>query len=80
MYFCKWDLCKQKISFQTVPISSAELLHYQKVFIIPSPTTQSAVREPKARAGEGTNLDMRGILLHAWWLGRKNFAVFTVYI
>ena len=25
--------------------------------------------------GEGTNLDVRGVLLHAWWLGSKIFAV-----
>ena len=43
--------------------------------IFPSPTARSAVRRPKAREGEGTNLDVRGVLLHAWRLERKLFAL-----
>ena len=30
---------------------------------------------PREARCEGTNLDVRGVLLHAWWLGRKIFAL-----
>ena len=32
-------------------------------------------RPPREARCEGTNLDVRGVLLHAWWLGRKIFAL-----
>ena len=47
---------------------------------ISSPTVRSAVLGPKAQAGEGTNLDMRGVHLHAWWLGWNILHRVYIYI
>ena len=46
--------------------------------IHPSLTARSTVWGPMARAGEGTNIDVCGVHLHAWWLVKNSVAGISV--